>query len=309
VLSVDGGGTKTVAWIAPATAGAPQPIGKGQTGPSNPQVVGWSAALDQVDLAVERAFRDAQLARGPLGSACLALAGAGREDDRKRIEDWARQRCLADRILAIHDALPVLAAGTPECAGIALIAGTGSLAFGRSADGRTGRAGGWGHLMGDEGSGYAVVRAALQAIARSWDGRGPKTLLMDRFSQSLGVSEPDQLLRAVYAMQAERDRLASLAQVVSAAAQDGDTVACAILDRAAGDLAELFSNVAGQLAFDAVPEAIPVALSGGLLLNSPLLRAELEDKIREAGFRRIAFRLVTDPVVGGIKLASSGSLV
>jgi N-acetylmuramic acid 6-phosphate etherase len=302
VLSVDGGGTKTVAWIAEEQAAAP--IGAGLAGASNPQAVGWRSAMDQVDLAVERAFGAAGLPRGPIRSVCLALAGAGRQQDRERVEQWARQRHLADHILVTHDAMPVLAAGTPNCTGIALISGTGSLAFGRDAVGTIARAGGWGHLMGDEGSGYAIARAALQAVARSWDGRGPVTMLGGDLAKSLGVSQPAQLLAAIYERQTERDWLASLARVVSVTAEQGDAAARGILEGAAQDLAELFCTVARELGFGTLAAPVPVALAGGMLTSSALLRDALRDDIAGAGFQDVEYRLVPEPVVGGIKLAS-----
>jgi N-acetylmuramic acid 6-phosphate etherase len=143
VIGLDGGGSKTVAWLCRSGEIDRQPAGVGQSGPSNPLAAGWNTALDNVDLALERAFHAAGWNRGPVRAACLSLAGAGRDADRQRIAHWARQRQVAEQILVTDDAQAVLAAGTPAGVGVALICGTGSLAFGRSADGRSARAGGW----------------------------------------------------------------------------------------------------------------------------------------------------------------------
>ena len=116
-LGVDGGGTKTVAWLASTDGGELQIVGRGEAGSSNPQAAGWATALDNVQCAIDRALLAAGAGRARVRSACLALAGAGRDSDRQRIEDWARRSGFAEQVLVTHDALPVLAAGTPSGVG------------------------------------------------------------------------------------------------------------------------------------------------------------------------------------------------
>ena len=161
----------------------------------------------------------------------------------------------AEQVLVTHDALPVLAAGTPDGVGVAVISGTGSLAFGRNAAGQTARAGGWGYLIGDEGSGYAIARQALQAAARAWDGRGPQTALSERLLAELGLAQPSELVHAVYGRQQDRHWLAGLARVAVEAADAGDPIACRIIDEAAADLAAMCVAVAKQLGFSLRPRA------------------------------------------------------
>ena len=179
MLGIDGGGSKTAAWLA---FGPTQIVGRGRTGPGNPRAVGFDQALMNIDAAVEAAFQEAALARVPAESACLAVAGTGREADRARVLDWARQRSLAKRVEVVHDAEPLLAAGTPEGWGIALISGTGSLAYGRSASGATARTGGWGYLIGDEGSGYALAIAGLAQRRRRLTDAAPQGGCSSAFS-------------------------------------------------------------------------------------------------------------------------------
>ena len=166
VLGIDGGATKTVAWLALRSGGGePSVVGRGAAGPANPQAIGFDEALGNLDQAIAAAFDDAGVKPGPLASAVLALAGWDREQNRQVLRRWAEKRCLASRLRMVHDALPVLVAGSPEGWGVALISGTGSFAFGQSRDGRSTRAGGWGYLFGDEGSGYAIALAGLRAAA------------------------------------------------------------------------------------------------------------------------------------------------
>src|SRR5262249_6134069 len=134
------------------------------------------------------------------------------------------------------------AAGTPEGWGIAVIAGTGSIAVGRARDGRKARAGGWGPLMGDEGSAYDVVLAALRLVARRADGREASAFghdpLTTEVCQALGVESPSQIVSRLYAPGFDRTRIASLAPVVVAAARDDHSITGRILRPAGAALAE-----------------------------------------------------------------------
>jgi N-acetylmuramic acid 6-phosphate etherase len=303
VLGVDGGGTKTIAWVASNDGDELRIVGRGQAGSSNPQAAGWATALDNVQCAIDRALLAADAGRTRVRNACLALAGAGRDSDRQRVEDWARRSGFAEQVQVTHDALPVLAAGTPNGVGVALISGTGSLAFGRNAAGQTARAGGWGYLIGDEGSGYAVARQTLQAAARAWDGRGPQTALGERLLAELGLTQPSELVHAVYGRQQDRHWLAGLARVAIEAADAGDPIACRIIDEAAADLAAMCAAVAKQLGFSSGPTPLYLALAGGLLVNAAAARDRLMQKIRERDFQRIEIQLVPEPVAGAVRLA------
>ena len=113
--------------------------------------------------------------RAPVDVVCFGLAGFDRPDDRQLLAGWADQARWGNRLVMVNDGDLVVAAGTPAGWGVGVIAGTGSIAVGRAPDGRTARAGGWGHLIGDEGSAYGVVLDALRLVARRWDGREPRS--------------------------------------------------------------------------------------------------------------------------------------
>ena len=149
LLGVDGGGTATEAWLAEPGC---RVLGRGTAGPSNAKAVGLDAARRALDAAICAAFDNAGLAPVPVTMACLGLAGFDRPDDRKILAGWVNEACWADRLVLVNDGDLVVAAGTPEGWGVGVIGGTGSIAVGRASDGRTARAGGWGHLIGDEGS-------------------------------------------------------------------------------------------------------------------------------------------------------------
>jgi N-acetylglucosamine kinase-like BadF-type ATPase len=302
VLGIDGGGSKTVCWLTSAEHGAPPtPLGRGLSGPANPQSVGWPAAVTELNRAVDGALADAGMPVAPLAAACVALAGGDRDSVRRPLEQWAAERRLAARFLATHDALPILAAGTPEGHGVALISGTGSFAFGRNAAGTFARAGGWGYLFGDEGSGYAIALAGLRAVAQAADGRGPQTQLTERLLAELQIDAPAKLVEAVYSNAADRRGLARLAALILETAERGDTVAVRIVASAANELADMVAAVVRSLALER--EQYALALTGGVLIHSANLRSELAKCLATRQCAPGSVQSVPEPVSGAVHLA------
>jgi N-acetylglucosamine kinase-like BadF-type ATPase len=275
-------------------------VGRGAAGPSNLHAVGANA-LRALDDAVSAAFAAAGRSRGPVAAACLGLAGAGRPDDQQAIHEWARQVHLGIRVVVTSDAEILLAAGTPDGWGLAVVAGTGSIAYGRTADGRTARAGGWGYLLGDEGSGYALVLAGLQAVARAADGRGPATALTEAFLTRLGLARPQELVATIYRGGWDRPALAALAPLVLDAARANDAVAGQLVRQAAEELAETAAVVARQLGLEQQP--LPVGLAGGVLLASDAYRQRVLAGLAARGIRADPVQLVPEPAAGAVRLA------
>ena len=306
VIAVDGGGTKTLACLATsAGSGAEGIIGRGVSGPSNPHAVGMPQALSHVAQAIEAAFANAGLARETVLAACLGMSGMGRPEERERLEVWNQEFRLARLFRIVHDAEPVLAAGTPDHWGIALIAGTGSFAFGRNPGGAEARTGGWGYLFGDEGSGYWLGVEALRAAARAADGRGASTRLLEQLLVHFAVDRPEKLVRAVYPQAGDRAAIAALAQLVLENAQEGDAVAQSIVKRASGDLSDMVQTLARRLKLETVH--FPLALTGGLLLAADRLRQQLAEELQRRGLRLDA-RVVHEPVLGSLRLAREAAL-
>jgi N-acetylglucosamine kinase-like BadF-type ATPase len=308
VLGVDGGGSRTVAWVAArGDCAEPTVLGRGTAEASNPQSVGLDRAVENLDRAVAAALADAHVAPGPLAAAVLALAGSDRERNQEAVKRWAEKRQLARSVRIVHDAVPVLAAGSPEGWGIALVAGTGSFAFGQSREGRSCRAGGWGFLFGDEGSGYAIAVAGLRAAAQAADGRGPATRLLGAFLEHLQLPSPEALIPIVYHIAGDRAAVAALAEVVLKTAGQNDATARELLDQAARDLAQLVAAVARRLGLAGA--AFPLAFSGGVLVNSTRLQICLASYLAELGLRPDPVVHVAAPVAGAVKLALEQSQV
>lgn len=302
LLGIDGGGSKTVAWLALRAGGEPpEVIGRGTAGGSNPQAAGFPAALENLDRAVAAAFGDAAVTPRPVAAAVVGLAGCDRDEDREALSRWAEDRRLARRFRVVHDAVPVLAAGTPEGWGVALISGTGSFAFGEDARGRSARAGGWGYLLGDEGSAYAIALAGLRAAAQAVDGRAPATLLLQAILEKLDLQRPEQLIPAVYQPEPDRPAIAGLAQLVLKTADAGDAAAAEIVGQAARDLAAMVAAVARKLDF--APRPFPLALAGSALLGSGMLQSGLMTELTNLGLQAGPVGRVPEPVAGAVALA------
>jgi N-acetylmuramic acid 6-phosphate etherase len=300
-LGVDGGGSHTVALLA--RAGGPggwAVLGRGEAGPSNRQSVGNDRAFAALEAAVALAFAAAELPRQPAAAACLGLAGAGREGDREVLRAWARRAELAQSVEVTTDAAILLAAGTPDNWGMALVAGTGSIAYGRSRDGRSARAGGWGYLLGDEGSGYALALAGLRAVADDTDGRGPSTSLTGRLLDRLGLRQAQELVPAVYGGGWDRAFLAGLAPLVIEEAES-DEVAREIVAQSARELARTAAAVARRLWWGT--ESFPLALAGSVLASSAAYRERVLEAMQQLGVSPEPVTVVREPAEGALRLA------
>lgn len=255
-LGVDGGGTKTVAIVIDS---AGRELGRGRAGPSNHHTVGEPPAAANLELAIGEALAQAGIPR--VGAACLGIAGSGRPEDARIMERLARP-ALGDTALSIvNDALIALVAGTGgRRYGVVVIAGTGSIAYGVDASGREWRAGGWGYILGDEGSAYAIARWGLIAALRARDGRGPATTLVERFTARLGLAELEDVPFLIHDL--DVPEMAMLAPLVVAVADEGDTVAHRILAGAGEELALAAQAVIAGL--DWAGQPFPVILSGGV---------------------------------------------
>lgn len=227
----------------------------------------------------------------------VGAAGAGREPERDELRKALRGENLAPIVVVSTDIEIALAAVFDTGAGIVVSAGTGSVAVGRDRAGKQHRIGGYGWQMGDEGSGYAIGRAALGAVSRAADGRSPRTALSERVLAASRSEGFDDLIR--WAAGASPAEVASLAPHVLDVAGHGDPLAQGICDYAARELTQL--AVCLVPAMDVQPP-VGVALTGGLLSSEGPLRRSVLARLREdANLAPIETRV--DAVEGAIRLA------
>jgi N-acetylglucosamine kinase-like BadF-type ATPase len=298
VLGVDGGGTHTVSVILDASGRA---IGRGLGGPSNHQSVGEEAARKGLAEAVAAARSAA--GDPPLAAACLGMSGLDREEDLTILRRMAEAVLPGLPVQIVNDAEIALVGGTSgRREGIVVIAGTGSIAVGIDARGRTARAGGWGHLLGDEGSGYDLGRQALNAATRARDGRGPKTSLMGRLPATAGVPDLEGLAHCVYSEGWTAPEVAALAPAVLEAAEEGDEVAQGIVDTAAHELALAAIVVIRVLGME--QQAFEVVLSGGIFGGSPRMVGAARREVEAFAPKADTHLPRSEPVLGAAWMAS-----
>jgi N-acetylglucosamine kinase-like BadF-type ATPase len=229
----------------------------------------------------------------------VGAAGAGREPEREELRKALRAEALAERVVVTTDIEIALAGAFEAGPGMVVSAGTGSVAVGRDRHGGRHRIGGYGWQMGDEGSGYAIGRAALGAVSRAHDGRSPSTALSERVLAASRSADFDALVR--WAAGASPAEIAALAPHVLAIAAQGDALAQGIADYAARELSQLAICLLPILDVD---PPVGVALTGGLLGgDQPLRRSVLAKLKEESGLQPI--ETAVDAVVGAIRIGES----
>jgi N-acetylglucosamine kinase-like BadF-type ATPase len=284
-VGVDGGGSHTVAVTDRGT--------RGEAGPSNPSALGFEVAADAIAAAIRQATPE------PPERVAMGVAGAGRPADGARLAAEVARRLAIDpaHVRVVQD-VAILLPAAGLASGIALVAGTGSSAYGVRADGQSLTTGGWGYLLGDEGSAFYAGRAALMAVAAADDGTGPPTALTDALLAELDVSLPRDVITAVYQAPLPRNRIASLAPAVVATAQAGDRTAGDILAEGARALGRCAVAIARRLSLED-PTVVAV---GGMFQAGPPTMAPLAAELSASGLRA-PILLESEPAEGALRLA------
>jgi glucosamine kinase len=266
-LGIDGGATKTLAAVLDVEHGA---LHVGQGGPSNQDAVGVQAAGRGLFEAADAALAAAGIGDAQLDAAVLAVAGT----DTDAVEAYVRAERSQEWVV-VGDVVGAWATATGARPGVGAISGTGSNVFGVGPDGRAWRAGGWGHLLGDEGSGYWLGVQSIKAALRDRERSGPETPLSEAAVEFFGASSVEALATQVYSVPLTKDRIAAFARETAALAEQGDPVARELYERGASELAQQVAAVIRQTGLQG---AFPVGLIGsawkaGAVFVDPLTRA------------------------------------
>lgn len=306
LLAVDGGGTKCLAVFADADG---RMLASGRAGSCNYQGVGREAAARELT----RAIREAKLQLtaevnggmtasslsvsptehtpaaeedGPLRVNCavFGLAGLDTAYDRRIIEELVHEalastQVQADRIVVENDGVAALLGASGGDPGILIIAGTGSIVYGINAKGDSARAGGWGHRVGDEGSGYWIGRQAIRTTLRGYDGRGIATSLTPKLLQHLKLQNEEELFNWAYSAGYSVDKTAELSKLVGEAAQEGDAPSRWILETAADELFLGAQAVMQKLGLSEDEAPFSMILQGGVLQHNSIVRSRLAERI------------------------------
>jgi N-acetylglucosamine kinase len=297
-FGLDGGGTKTRATLIDSGA---LEIARATSGPSNYHSVGQETARASLQAAMDQALKQAALTWNEIGAIGLGMAGIARPTDRHMLRALMAQIAPPLPLAIAHDAEAALVGSIGHRHGVALIAGTGAIAYGIDARGQTRRADGWGYLLGDDGSGYWIGREALRATARACDGRGPHTALCTRILAQLGIETCDELVDRVYARDLAVPQIAALAPSVQSAAHEGDPVARDILHRAGKLLGRTLCTVVRGLKMS--DQEFQVALLGGVLTADGPVRDTVVSTVGDCAPNASIIRPKNDAAFGAALLA------
>ncbi|MEH2108151.1 N-acetylglucosamine kinase [Nostoc sp.] len=252
VLGIDGGGSKTVCVLMDDSC---QVLGRGEAGPSNYQSIGIEATLESIQSAIHNAVEVTKIKNTVnIEAICLGLAGVGRaanievvkglvqelQNNKSLPINWALQPA---NIVICNDALIALVGGIGQPVGIVVAAGTGSILFGRNHQGYTKRVGGWGYILGDEGSAYKIAVSGMNAALKYYDGREISTTLVEAFKQHLDLENIEDLIELIYRREWGVKQIAALAPIVDLAAASGDIVANTLIDDAVKELVKATSTI------------------------------------------------------------------
>jgi len=293
VLGIDAGGTKTTVLCAEETG---RVVAQARGGGANLRTHGELEVEKVLHRAIEEALEEAGTGADAVA---LGMAGADRSEDDAVLRGVLRRIGFRERVLVTNDARIAFVAGSQSGVGLAVVCGTGSIAWGQNAAGQVARSGGWGWRLGDEGSGYWIGLEAIRAALAAADGRGPATLLESALLDHFGIALPAQILRTVYDGEFPRHKIAALAPRVESAAAAGDGEARRILAAAADELTRAAGSVRRKLRLDG--QTHEVVLSGGTFAAAPSLLAAVGERLQAPGAR--VARLNGEPAEGAVRLA------
>lgn len=296
VIGIDGGGTGSSLKIFSEDG---VEAGGAVGGPTNISAQAADEVKSILDRLINEGLANAKVDINDVAVICIGTAGAGRARQAGILKDIIADIGIKGSIIIKDDTHIALVAGTGREEGIIVIAGTGSIAYGRTMEGRSFRAGGWGHIIGDEGSAYYIGIKAINEALKSYDGRSGSTMLLPMILETIGANNVDQLVEYIYRGEFSKSKIAILAKVVDEAFKQGDKTAKRILEQSAY---ELF------LLADAVIKALDVAdsaliTSGSVLLNNKFIFDNFCSLMKASYPNLKISKLNKDPAYGAVRIA------
>jgi N-acetylglucosamine kinase-like BadF-type ATPase len=309
VIGIDGGGTKTLGAIANISG---EILSQFEVGSTNPHSNSLDVVRENLGQLTTKLLADAGAEAGDVKAICLGMAGVDRPEDKPMVKNLVNEFLPNAEVLPVNDGVIALTGGALRPYGIIVISGTGSIAFGINENGERVRAGGWGHILGDEGSGYTLALRGLRAIMRAHDGRTAPTRLQDLMLGHLHLERPDQLLGWIRDINANKAQIAALSRLVHQAAAEGDATASEILHSEAAELAEIVEAVSKKL-FPDGKSNYEVIVAGGNLRKAEqffdLFRKALAAKLPNINITRPRKEPVEGAVILALDLLKHGTVV
>jgi glucosamine kinase len=295
-LGIDGGGSKTACEIGDESS----LLGSGLAGPSNVVRVGEARAREAIHSAIGQACAQAGVDPSKISRTCIGIAGGARAETAVSVLKILAE-LVSGEIEIVGDMVIAMEAAAGSGPGVVVIAGTGSIAYGRNEAGRTARAGGWGFAISDEGSAHWIGRAVVAGVMRALD-EDQGTPLLEALMKAWQVNTRELMIMSANA--SPPPDFAGLLPAVISAADSNDPIAHDVLAQAGAELATLAKIVIARLFKNG--QSVPVATSGGVFRNAAVVRRIFYNNLRLSYPDVVAGKDVVDPVKGALELARSG---
>jgi glucosamine kinase len=302
-LGIDGGGSKTICAVGEAAS----VLSTATAGPSNIVRVGESRARESLHQAVRQACAAAGIAPQQVERVCIGAAGAGHAEISSSVGRILSE-ILPDRIIVVGDTEIALEAAFGSGPGVIVIAGTGSIAYGRDEQGRTARAGGWGFAISDEGSAHWIGREVVAEVLRASDrtyGTAENLLHQKLLTDLCGVWGVTSV--ADVARTANSIPPPDFAALFPAVAASTDALALQVLSHAGKELARTAAVVVRRLFPDGV-KTVPVAMIGGVFRHSRLTREDFYNELQRLEPRTEINPQIVEPVDGALRMARAAAV-
>ena len=296
VIGIDGGGSGSTLRIFSENG---VEVGAAVGGPTNISAQPMDEVKSILERLINEGLANAKANINDVAAICIGAAGAGRERQADILKDIIADIGIEGKIVVKDDTHIALVAGAGKEEGIIVIAGTGSIAYGRTVEGRSFRSGGWGHIIGDEGSAYYIGVRAINEALKSYDGRSGPTMLLPMILEAIGANAVDKLVEYVYRGEFSKSKIAILAKVVDEAFKKGDKAAKSILEQSAYELFLLADAVIKAL--DAADSVL--VTSGSVLLKNKFIFDNFYSLVKGSYPDLRILKLNKDPAYGAVYIA------
>ncbi len=304
VAGIDGGGSSTRAILVNEKGIV---LGEGKAGPSSYSSVSLETTKNNIQKALLNAWASVEIIKRSgelkLDVIFIGLGGVLTEQDKQAVRNIVSDLNIVDksRIYVENDTRISLAGGLAGQAGLSLIVGTGSVCYGKRADGSEWKAGGWGHLIDDPGSGYYIGLNGLITMVRAVDGRGDSSPLTDALFQHLKLKDINEIIYTLYQQEFTRTDVAALAPIVLEYAVQGDEIGKRIVQKSAEELALMVETVVKKLKLE--DESVLLTMTGGIAQSGPVFKIPLSAEIQKRVPNIEIIEPILSPLSGAALLA------
>lgn len=298
VIGIDGGGTKSLLKLADKEGNL---LATCHGGPSNIYSSSLDTVKESLNQIIHEALAQAQVDMKEIERLCLGTAGAGREEASLILTRILNEIGVHCDLIITHDAMTALYGALGKGEGIILISGTGSVCYGNRSDGSYHRAGGWGHIMSDEGSGYDIGRRILTQVMKSYDGRGIESILTKLVLGKLDIESVEDLVSFAHGPDTGKSGIADLGRLLDPACFAGDKAAMQIAKDAAKELFCMVEAVATKLEF--TDQGADLVFGGSVLEKGHFVKDQLLQLLK-SNYPSIRIKKpLYDPAWGAVLMA------